>query len=307
MKKGILATVCVVALLFLGATLASAGNITWTILTSTSVTGHGPGPDQVIGTGDDTTDGSQAGKCNFTTDTGCAASGTPTIGTFSYTYLDFQMTMSCASGDNRGMSCTTNAECGAPCIPCGDETYSYFYKKPGATKGVGTFVIENCSDGITYNKMNIGTSEAVTGSGGGCLTLSAARDDDTGPDCGVGTFSSVVDLELWVDALGSCDLDAGQIPDINLDGRVYDASAAPPAGVCGYNTAGIQTLLNAAGNTGYVMVACDAQPLPTGLMSTCISGAPFISKIVSKTTADASDCPDCSSSGCMAGTAEGVE
>ena len=307
MKKGILVAVCATALLFLGATLASAGNITWTILTDASVAAKGPGADGVIGEGTDTTN-----NCNFTTATGCLAGPTPTIGSFSYTYLDFQMANSCALGASRGATCDTNADCGgAPCAPCGDDTYSFFATNPGAAlnRGLGTFIVENCSTGIEYVKMSIGTSEAIAGSGGGCLTLEAGGDDTTGSPCGLGAFTSTVDMSLWVNALGgTCNLDAGAIPNIDLDGRVYDASVAATVGVCGYSTSGIDTLRTAAGSSGYLMVSCDSQTLPTGLASVCISGAPFEAVIVAHTALDASDCPDCSGGGgCVAGTAEGVE
>lgn len=304
MKKGILVAVCATALLF-GASLASAGNITWTILTSPSVAANGPGTDGVIGTGDDTTN-----NCNFSTATGCLTGSAPTIGSFSYTYLDFQMAASCSLGANRGMSCTTNADCGGlPCVPCGDDTYSFFGTNPGAAqnRGLGTFIVENCSSGIEYVNMAIGTSEAISGSGGGCLTLQAGGDSKTGGPCGVSAFNSTVDMTLWVNLAGTCDLSAGNIPNINLNGRVYNASVAAPAGVCGYTAGQVDTLLAAAGSTGYVMIACDSQTLPTGLQSVCISGAPFEAVIVSKTTANASDCPDCGGGGCVAGTAEGVE
>jgi hypothetical protein len=305
MRKGILVAVCATALLFLGTTLASAGDITWNILTDTSVAGAGPGADRVIGTADDTTN-----NCNYTTATGCLAGSTPSIGSFSYTYLDFVQTASCALGDKRGQTCASNADCDdLPCQPCGADTYSFFYKNPGASanRGLGKFVVTNCSSGITYKNMSIGTSEAISGSGGGCLTLQGAGlDDKEGSPCGVGAFTSTVDLTLWVNAFGTCDLAAGNIPDINLDGRVYNAASSAPAGVCGYSAGEVDAIRGVAGNTGYLMIACDSQTLPSPLASVCISGSPFESVIVSHTTQNASDCPDCGG-GCVAATADGVE
>ena len=126
MKKGILVAVCATALLFLGATLASAGNITWSILTDTSAAAKGPGADRVIGTVDDT-----ANNCNYSSATGCLGGDAPTIGSFSYTYLDFQMAASCSLGSSRGNSCASNADCGGfPCVPCGDDTESFFSANP---------------------------------------------------------------------------------------------------------------------------------------------------------------------------------
>jgi hypothetical protein len=166
-------------------------------------------------------------------------------------------------------------------------------------------VIENCSSGIEYVNINWGSSEAIPGSGGGCITR-ATGGANTGGPCGVGTFTSTVDLALWVDLLGSCDFPAGDIPGIDLDGRVYDASAAAPAGVCGYSAAQVDGLITLAGGSGYLLIACDSQTLPDGLAAACISGSDFDSVIVAKTGANASDCPDCSG-GCVAATADGVE
>jgi hypothetical protein len=266
----------------------------------------------VIGTAADTTN-----NCNFSTATGCTGGSTPSIGTFSFTVLDFVQTKSCALGDHRGETCNSNDDCAdgttplTPCLTCGPSSEVFFYKNPAASanRGTGNLVIENCSSGITYNTIQWGTSEAIPGSGGGCLGLQSDGDSKTGSPCGVTTsLSSQVDLTLYVDALGgTCNIDAGDIPNINLDGRVISASAAAPAGtVCGYTQAQQDILRGLAGNTGYLMIACDSQTLPSPLAAACISGADYDSVIVLKTTQNASDCPDCGG-GCVAATAEDAE
>lgn len=308
MRKEWLVVLCAMVLLG-GPATAGATNVTWTILTSNSVAGHGPGADDVIGTGDDTTDGSESGKCNYSLALNCSAVGTPTTGTFSYAYLDFQQASSCAVGDKTGQSCTTNADCGGVgCIPCGDENWAYLYNNGSAgNKGLGSFVVNNCEDGFDYESLSLGTSEAIAESGAGCLTLNSSG-ANTGSPCGVGGNTSSFSLTLWVDLLGSCDFNAGVIPNVAMTGRVYSVASAATEGVCGYGASGINGLRTLVpGGGSYLMVTCAEQTLPA-LAAACLTDAPFKSVIVAYAGAGAGDCSDtCGGGGCMAATAEGVE
>jgi hypothetical protein len=192
-------------------------------------------------------------------------------------------------------------------VPCGGSSETFFYQNAAAgNKGLGTVTIENCSTGLTYKDISWGSSETIAGSGGGCITLQSGG-DASGGACGVGPVTGKIDLTLWVDLLGSCDVKAGNIPDINLVGQVYDAGSAAPAGICGYSASQVDDIAAVAGNSGYLLIVCDSQTLPSDIAAACISGADFEAVIVLHTTADASDCPDCGGGGCYAATAEGVE
>jgi hypothetical protein len=129
MRKELFALLCVAGFLLWGGTTANAVDITWHMLTHSSLAGHGPGADLLLGTSDDTTTG-EANNCNFTTDGGCAASATvPAIGSYGYasTELDGDVTHSCLGGASGGAPCvcadlvtpcTADAECpGALCSP----------------------------------------------------------------------------------------------------------------------------------------------------------------------------------------------
>jgi len=128
MKKALFAVLCVTAVLLWGAPAANAGALTWTVLTHASLAGKGPGPDELIGTTDDTTTG-EFNSCNFTTASSCATTGSPTIGSYSYASveMDGDVTHSCLGGDKAGAPCvcadlvtpcTEDAQCpGALCSP----------------------------------------------------------------------------------------------------------------------------------------------------------------------------------------------
>lgn len=311
MRKQFLVALCIVGLVLGSVTWASAGAFQWTILTHTSVKNKAPGANWLV----ETTDG--AANCNFNTAVSCASNGTPTTGSFSYSYLDFQMVKSCATGTNRGASCNTNADClnGGMCVPCGPDATSFFGKIPGVSIGTGTISV--CQEnGSTFNitAMGIGSTEALQGSGGGCLTLKAPA-GDRGGQCGVGAKTSLIDIGLWVEELGVvCGIYAGDIPDVALDGRVYQKGSYPAAVNCGFTTvptAYVSDLFSKAPtNATYMWVACEEQTLPGNLTTACLSGAPFKSLMITTTTANAAtfDCTAaCSSGGCMMGTAEETE
>ncbi|MBM3303201.1 MAG: hypothetical protein FJY85_25055, partial [Deltaproteobacteria bacterium] len=107
MKKQLVLTLCIVGLILGSATLADAGKFTWTVLTHSDAATKGPGADWLVGSGSDPTD-----NCNFNPVKTCSSGTAPTIGSYSYTWLDGPQTKSCALGTNQGKTCDTNADCG---------------------------------------------------------------------------------------------------------------------------------------------------------------------------------------------------
>jgi len=312
MKKEFVIALLALGFIFAGAMSASAGSATWTLVQTLGMKLHGPGADGVIGTGDDDTDA----KCNYSPAEGCAAAGNPTEGAYSYTKLNFKMDASCVVGTGgalAGDECTENADCGgaltvcAPCNPPSLEGITYFARNPdGGSKGAGTYTVNACEDGFEFTDAAIGTSEVVPASGGSCLVFDA-HNSSTG--CGEGSTSTNYDMVLWTSTIGKCGFNAGKMPGLPLAGRIYAAPTASTA-ICGYTTGQIEAIMTDAGVTsGYLMVTCGTGTLPTDVQTACLRGADWEAVIVAKTTADLSaECASaCSSGGCMAGTAEGVE
>lgn len=116
MRKEMLWMVCAVGLFLWGGAQADAKTVTWYVLTHSSIAGHGPGADRLIGTSDDTTTG-ERNKCNFTVDVNCATGTTPSIGSYTYgaTELDGDVTHSCGGGDLAGEPCACAEPPGQPC------------------------------------------------------------------------------------------------------------------------------------------------------------------------------------------------
>jgi hypothetical protein len=309
MRKELLVALLAASFIFAGALSASAGSITWTIVQTAAMAGKSPGLDMRLGTSDD-----GSSLCNYSNATACVTSGSPTSGSYSFAYLDFQIPASCALASDphkAGDPCTQNSDCGSPvgvCVPCGDASYTFFARNPENTsRGAGTYTVEACEGSFEYTAVSIGSSEATFGSGGGCLTLVAGTDTTSG--CGVGDVSSLYTMDLWVRNplnMAACGFKAGVLPGLSLAGRVYDASAAAGTAICQYTTGEIDAILAAAGGTGYVSILCGTGTLPSGIEAACLSNSPWNSKIIAKTTSVAA-CDDECASGCMAGTAEGVE
>ncbi|MEW6440333.1 MAG: hypothetical protein AB1640_05290 [bacterium] len=316
--KNVLAVLCAVALVFGMAGMASAGNVLWTILEDTSVTGHGPGADLRIGTGDDTliSDNTETNKCNFTAGANCAASGAPTTGSYSFVKMDLlTQDYSCADGANAGQECTDTGspvtDCGAGailgCVSCEDPTFTYLGIGTNLN-GNGTMTICNSGSGFSYSVLKIGTTESVPGLSGGCLTLDTPG-DDTGTPCGLGAFNSTLDVTIKVAA---CLVAGGRVPNVAMTGRVYQMGAAVTSGACGYDVPGVQALMaQAPANATYFMVSCaNNQTLPLDLTTACISGSRFNSKIIAYSTTSAADfscSAECGGGGCMMGSADEAE
>ena len=129
MRKELFVVLVMAGFLLWGGTPAGAVDITWHMVMHSSLAGHGPGADGLIGTEDDSTTG-EVNNCNFTVEGGCAASATtPGIGSYGYasTEMDGGLTHSCLGGAQPGATCvcadlvtpcTADADCpGALCSP----------------------------------------------------------------------------------------------------------------------------------------------------------------------------------------------
>lgn len=319
--KNVFALLCTLALMLGVSNLANAGGVAWTLLEDASLAGIGPGPDETMGTGDDTTSG-EDNPCNFSGAVNCRDGGTPADGSYSFVKMDLVMDWSCADGANVGDTCTDTGhpaiDCGAGaligCIECVTPTFSYLGSGTNVN-GNGTMATCNSGSSFTYDVLKIGTSESVPGVGGGCLVLDAATPgDDGGSPCGVGTFTSSLDVDIKI---ALCLVEGGSVPNIAMTGKVFDLAAAIPTGnICGYTGGAGGTIATELASKAialggkYLMISCANQTLPTGLTTGCISGAGFVSKIVaySKTAAATFDCAAaCGGGGCMMGTAEEVE
>jgi hypothetical protein len=313
MKKEILVAFIAIGFIFAGAISASAGTISWTLIETVGMKLHFPGTDNLLGTSDDVL----TAKCNYSNASACVVTGVPTQGTYSFAKLDFVQTSSCALGANQGQFCTQNSDCGGlvpVCVDCnttaGGVAYTYFAKNPtGGSKGLGTMTESACDNGFDWTNISIGTSEVVGGSGGGCMTLTAGS-GKTNSGCGVGALSTNMTLDLYTSTIANCGFKAGVMPGLVLAGAVIDAGAGASGSVCGYTVGQLGAIITAAGlGTGsYMSVLCGNGTLPTDLQSGCLPGADWRTVMLSKTSANVpSSCGEACSSGCMAGTAEGVE
>jgi hypothetical protein len=315
MKKDFLMVLLAIGFIFAGAISASAGDVIWTLVETAGMKLHSPGPDGLIGTGDDGT----SDKCNYSAVEYCEDDGNPTQGAYSYVKLDFVQDMSCVGGladVPAGTVCTSNADCGTPAGICKDCNtpekvgLSYFARNPdGGNKGLGTYTVAACEDGFVMDSVSIGTSEVVSAVGGSCMILDS-HVSATG--CGEGTVSTNYDMTLYTSTLGKCGFNAGKIPGLPLAGRIYAAPTAS-TGTCGYTTGEIEAIMTDAVLTSgdYLSIMCGNGTLPDfpDLQTVCIPGADWEAVIVAKTTADlTTECASaCGGGGCMAGTAEGVE
>ena len=300
MRKELLAVLCAVGLVLGAVSFADAEIITWRVLQDASMVGKGPGPDRLLGTTDDTTTG-ENNNCNFNTVAGCATTGSPTTGTWSYVELDLKLAASCLSGSNGGAPCTSNADCpDGICIPCPDVAWSYM-GNGGVSLGNGTMVVCQEQGAFRYNAINLATTESIsTGTGVTCVNLRTSPSGlSTG--CGPGSvWNSTADIKF---SLG-CNplLGAGQIDNLTLNGRVYPAGtaiAAADAQCYPKTTAGatalnnIRTIAQGKGAT-FIAVMCGFTAIPNDATTTsaCLRGADVWDLVVVYTTGNADICTD---------------
>jgi hypothetical protein len=319
MKKEFLVAVLAIGFIFAGAISASAGTITWTMVETTSMARHSPGADGLIGqvngiVSDGTT------NCNYSDASSCATTGSPNTGAYGFSTLDFKQASSCAIAALPvlvGDACTTNDNCGpGVCVDCNTPSRvgtTYFAKNPtGGSRGLGTMTANACDNGFTYSNVSIGTSEVVGTSGGSCMTLTPSS-PQSNSGCS-GALNTLTSMDLWIEVpiIGTpCAFPAGQMPGLNLAGSVFAGGSTPASGTCGYTGPDVGAMMTDAGvGAGqYLFITCGTGTLPSNLQSACLRSADWTAMLVGKTSsAVPTVCgAACSTGGCMAGTAEGVE
>jgi len=290
--KTLLAVLLCVAFLAAAGT-AMAGTVNWKIITSTGVAGKTPGTDKLIGTGDD-----GSSNCNWTNNSNCATGPVPSVGTYSYSNLDFQLSHSCGLGTGGpckctdGSPCTSDADCpaggcggtgdccpgAAACEACPDGSISYF---DGAGSGHGEMDTCQAYQATTKSRLtryDVLTSESISGTGGGCIQLAAG-----GPyvinGCGTGAIGGSLNVDVYV---GGCpSLVKFTINNVTFNGNVVDYSTASSvscslSGTRTYSGTNWTNLKNAAiatcGSSGYLELLCGTTTLPPSPVP-CFEGA----------------------------------
>ena len=308
MRKELLVMVCAVSLILGAVTMANATVVNWTLLQDTSIAGKGPGSDDLIGTVGDTTSG-QHNNCNFNYVANCDTTGSPTKGSYSFVALELPQTASCLAGA-LGDPCTTNTDChpsGAPdgiCIPCPDvagwDTYSYM-GNVGKPLGNGKMIACQETSLFRWTTINLGSTESIaSGTGATCINLRTSPSSFSS-GCGPGaSFTSTANIKF---SLG-CNplLGAGQINNLNLNGRVYatgtpiaaaDCECYPKtsAGATALNT--IRGIASTAGKS-HLLVLCGNTSIPNDSTTTsvCLRGASVWDVVVATTGNNASSCTD---------------
>jgi hypothetical protein len=280
---------------------ATAGVVSWAVMQDPSVAGKGPGPDDLVGTPDDTTIGENS-SCNMTGLAGCAAGLTPETGAWSFAAmeLDDAMLKSCLGGPNAGESCTTNEDCeGGYCIDCPQnegpedpwDTYAYMGDLD-RIGGQGTITV--CQeDGITfrYTGISVGISESIPWVGSGCANLTSGGGPNTSNHCGAGAFTSTADITFSV---GACSDPGGRIENLELNGYIYPTAGSNGFNNCGYTTDEINSLRATAATKGgaFLLVMCgNGSILDTqATKAACLRGAETRHVIVAFTDDNADDC-----------------
>jgi len=315
MRNRLFLGVFLALLLVVSLSTANAGVVSWTVMQDVSVSGMGPGPDDLIGTADDTITG-ENNACNMTGLAGCASGPTPDTGTWSFVALELDdaLLKSCSGGPNAGEPCTTNEECeGAYCIDCpqnegtGDpwDAYAYLGDVDNAG-GRGTFTI--CQeDGITfrYTGLWLGSSESIPWVGSGCVNPTSGGGPNTSNHCGSGSFTSTADVTFKV---GACLDPGGQIQNLELNGNIYPTAGSNGFNNCGYSTDEIDSLRAMAALQGgtFLLVMCGNSTVPDEVTTkaACFRGAQTRHVIIAFTTGNVDDCVSpCSAGACSGGAA----
>jgi len=331
MKKGLITLLCVAAMMLWAVTAANAGVLTWTVLEHSSVAGNGPGADGVIGTADDTSSG-ENNSCNFSVGKNCAAGGTPSVGTYSFSALEYtnptwysclDITAGpyagapCVCAEPAGQPCQSDAQCesgtcaGAGdccpgivniCTACTDnpsgyDSYSYF----GSDASLGPAPHLTTCQAYTTNNVQttayqVATSESIAGSGGACLKLSPGGPYLQTP-CGVGAISSGnLDVDVYI---GGCVLKGTTIQNISYTGRIVDMDAIVAVSECGYTYAETVAMVNNARSVDpsaqYLLVICGSTTIPMDSKTACLRGADADFVLITYTSDDVTSCP---ASGC---------
>ncbi len=325
MRKGLITLVCVAGLMLWGGTAVNAIEIDWTLLEHASVAGKGPGPDGVIGTNDDTTTG-EVNSCNFTTAPNCPTAGNPTIGSYSFSAIEFSpgLPWSCLDPSGgptagapcicaEGGTCTSDADCSSgSCAGAGDccpgllntctecvkvpgdhnDSFSYFGSDPslGPAPHYTTCQVNTTND-FAITAYQTASTESLSGAGGTCITLNLDNDPYAGSPCGVGAISGTLDVDVYA---VQCAIIGATINNIAYTGRVVDMDAIAAVGECGYNLTDTTAMVNNARSVDptaeYLMVLCGNTTVPSTSKTACLANADVDFVLVSYTSDDASDC-----------------
>jgi hypothetical protein len=331
MKKELVTLLCVAGMMLWGVTAVNAITLNWTVLEHTSVAGKGPGSDGVIGTADDTTTGENNG-CNFSTGKNCALGGTPGIGSYSFSAIEYTSPTwyscldltggpyagaPCVCAEPAGQPCQSDAQCesgtcaGAGdccpgianiCTACTDNPTgydSYSYMGSSATLGPAP-QLRTCQAYTTNNvetrAFQVAVSESISGTGGSCLKLSPGGPYIQTP-CGVGAITTgSLDVDVYI---GGCVIKGVTIQSISYTGRIVDMDAIAAVSECGYSYAETVVMVNNARSVDpsaeYLMVLCGTTTVPMDAKDACLRGATVDFVLVTYTDDDASNCP---ASGC---------
>lgn len=318
MRKEILPILILTCLFMWDASTAHAVRLHWKFLTHTSVASKGPGPDGLIGTGDDTNQG-ENNNCNFTIDPMCSSTGSPSVGTYSFAAIEFRSDMvnSCLYGDTPGEPCLAGAcsplgdHCpgdGAICVPCNKtpttwDSFSYFALQSWEWEPPPT-TMDTCQeyDGPEDpNPLDSGAqtefqildfvtnlTEPVFGTGSGMLQLSDVTTGSIGGPCGLGaTISGSFDVYITA-------FYPAMIP-MPYTGDVIDMDD-PIAASCGYTVSDLNTMIanvrSVEPGAEYLMILCGSSTIPNDHLAPCMAGASFDFVFVVYTTDDATQCPD---------------
>ncbi len=313
MQTRILLAVFLCVALLVAAGTAVAGTVNWKIVTSSTVATKTPGTDKLITVSD-----SGGNNCNWTNAANCATGPAPSVGTYSYSNLDYQLAYSCGLGTGGpctcaggSQSCTSDADCpaggcggtgdccagAAACEPCPDGAISFF---DGSGSGHGE--MDTCQAYSTsplqsrLTRYDVLTSESLSGTGGGCILLAAG-----GPylinGCGTGAINGSLNADVHV---GGCpSLVKFTINNVQYNGNVVDYTSATSVsctlgGTRTYSGTNWTDLKNAAiatcGSSGYLELLCGTTTLPASPVP-CFQGAVVEFVTVACTSdPDRSDC-----------------
>jgi hypothetical protein len=320
MRNGLVIALVLTGFLLGTVTFATAGVVTWTVLESSNPAGMGPGPDGEIGVpgcpgtadNDDTTSG-EWNTCNFDLTASCMTTGSPTSGSYSYSATEYLYANTCYAGANIGLPCNDDTDCpDSQCYPCvknpGWDLVLYM-GDIGVTNANGTMTMCQEGGGATITSLKTGMSSPDPLAGPLCNKLDPAGGPYTTSACGVD-----VPISYSIDTIsslrgGNCLIPVGGSGGLTTQARVIDINDATPTATCGYTAADILCLQAEAPPTAtYLLITCITATMPDPVPILCLSGAQIEAREVYWTADNASDCTSaCGGSGCMAGTAEGLD
>ncbi len=196
MKKGMILSCLCLAAVFGTATVANAGSSSWQFLMHTSVAQIGPGPDGLMGTGDDVAD-----PRNFDIVLPYG-DGTAAFGAYSVSSIEFD-----------------------PADPTCDPLRQPGPDNVGYVGGVFVACDGTPPGGFTVTYEDVRSTEALPGAGTMGVKLTPGGGPNTGTPCGLGPWNLVMDTTLYVAGLPVTTYD-----DAPLSGETFDATVSIPVG-----------------------------------------------------------------------------